>query len=417
MRTGQTFVRSFAMLLIAAGWSCAAHGDDQAGTAPALPNGEYSVQLTANAPSSLPACNATLAGDVAFVSSPPGLWACASGSWSQINCTASAAGQTAYANMPPTLWACIGKQWTQVALPEAGPPGPAGPKGPAGPQGATGATGATGAQGATGATGATGAQGPMGLNGQNGFNGMNGATGPQGAAGPAGATGPAGAPGAQGPAGSQGPAGAQGPAGDAGANGPAGENSLVLVSAEPPGQNCGSGGQRIDVGLDANGDGNLEATEIQHTSFVCNPSPPCQAGGTPAADGTSCGTNLVCLSGQCGEGVAGGSCTPSASPCNVGAISCGTGQPVCVATSQPVSFGTICGTADSTIDKSAFAPQCNGTSCQCNTSCGGSSFDCFIQQCAVGCVNSDSDLYNCGACGNICPTGDACLLGTCVSAN
>ena len=393
MRTRETLVRCFATLLVAAAWSCGAHGQDPSSTNDPSPlaNGEYAVQITATTPAGLPSCTAAIAGDVAFVASPPALWACASSTWSQINCNAAAAGQVAYANMPPTLWACIGKTWTQVALPDAGPPGPAGPQGPAGPKGATGAAGAAG------------------LNGQNGFNGMNGASGPQGPTGPAGATGPAGSTGAQGPAG---PTGAQGPAGDAGAQG---ENSLVVVSTEPPGANCGPGGQRIDVGLDANADGVLEPAEIQRTSYVCNQSPPCQAGGMPAADGTSCGTNLVCLSGQCVECVAGGSCTPSASPCNVGTVSCATGQPVCVASPMPVNFGTFCGPVDNTIDKSASAPTCNGTFCGCDDVCSG--LDCNAELCAVGCVNADSDLYNCGTCGNVCPVGDVCFFGSCVTDN
>ncbi len=54
---------------------------------------------------------------------------------------------------------------------------------------------------------------------------------------------------------------------DAGA---AGENALVSVSTEPPGANCANGGQRIDSGLDLNGDGTLEANEITSTRYVCN---------------------------------------------------------------------------------------------------------------------------------------------------
>ena len=78
--------------------------------------------------------------------------------------------------------------------------------------------------------------------------------------------------GATGPAGSQGPVGPQGPMGAPGngAPGPAGENSLISLSAEPTGPNCPAGGQRISAGLDINGNGVLDASEVQQTAYVCN---------------------------------------------------------------------------------------------------------------------------------------------------
>lgn len=132
--------------------------------------------------------------------------------------------------------------------------------------GIQGSTGAQGIQGPPGPTGATGAQGPAGA---------TGATGPQGAQGPIGLTGPAGpagATGAQGPAGatgSTGPQGAQGPQGTAGANG---LNSLTKTSTEPAGANCAAGGIKIEIGVDVNGNGNLDANEIitAQTKYVCN---------------------------------------------------------------------------------------------------------------------------------------------------
>jgi hypothetical protein len=49
-----------------------------------------------------------------------------------------------------------------------------------------------------------------------------------------------------------------------------GANSLVKVTAEPPGANCVAGGQRIDVGVDANGNGVLDPSEVTQTAYVCN---------------------------------------------------------------------------------------------------------------------------------------------------
>lgn len=113
--------------------------------------------------------------------------------------------------------------------------------------------GATGPVGATGLTGATGAIGPTGTIGP---------TGASGATGPVGAIGPTGATGATGP---------MGPAGATGATGSAATNSLMLVTKELPGTNCVRGGQKIEVGLDDNGNGQLDAGEVDNTSYACSP--------------------------------------------------------------------------------------------------------------------------------------------------
>lgn len=131
--------------------------------------------------------------------------------------------------------------------------------GPQGPQGPAGADGAQGPQGEQGTAGATGPQGPIGL------------TGPQGEQGPMGATGPQGPIGLTGLQGSQGPIGATGPQGPIGSNGANGLNSLIKTSNEPAGNNCNSGGIKIETGLDLNSDGNLDNIEINNsqTQFIC----------------------------------------------------------------------------------------------------------------------------------------------------
>jgi hypothetical protein len=62
----------------------------------------------------------------------------------------------------------------------------------------------------------------------------------------------------------------QGPSGASGADGMDGSTTLVSTSTEPAGANCAAGGVRIDVGLDDNGNGTLDAGEIDHTSYVCS---------------------------------------------------------------------------------------------------------------------------------------------------
>jgi Chitobiase/beta-hexosaminidase C-terminal domain/Collagen triple helix repeat (20 copies) len=109
-----------------------------------------------------------------------------------------------------------------------------------------------------------------------------------------GATGPAGAIGDAGPAGE---AGEQGPKGDRGATGPKGDRgdtgvSPVVLSqtvVEPAGDECVAGGQRVEIGTDADNDGELDASEIQSSTVICN-----GVGGQTGDDG---------LTGPAGAGV------------------------------------------------------------------------------------------------------------------
>ena len=79
-----------------------------------------------------------------------------------------------------------------------------------------------------------------------------------------------GAQGPQGVQGVQGAAGTPGAAGTAGTAGANGKSSLVLSTAEAPGANCSTGGVRLQYGLDANGNGVLDAGEVNATRYVCH---------------------------------------------------------------------------------------------------------------------------------------------------
>ncbi len=63
--------------------------------------------------------------------------------------------------------------------------------------------------------------------------------------------------------------GTNGTNGADGADGEDGKNSLVSVSAEPAGDNCEAGGQKIETGLDLNGNGELDDGNLI-TTYVCN---------------------------------------------------------------------------------------------------------------------------------------------------
>lgn len=59
----------------------------------------------------------------------------------------------------------------------------------------------------------------------------------------------------------------EGPSGPAGGNG---SNALVSTSPEAAGANCANGGTKVQVGVDANGNGQLDDSEVTGTSYVCN---------------------------------------------------------------------------------------------------------------------------------------------------
>ena len=64
--------------------------------------------------------------------------------------------------------------------------------------------------------------------------------------------------------------GSNGANGATGATGTAGLNTLVETVPEPDGAHCSNGGTKTTSGLDANGDGILETSEVTNTSYVCN---------------------------------------------------------------------------------------------------------------------------------------------------
>lgn len=87
-----------------------------------------------------------------------------------------------------------------------------------------------------------------------------------------------GRPGSTGPEGPQGVAGPPGEQGEQGEPGEPGESAaagraLVSVRAEPAGAHCEHGGQVIESGLDQDADGELSRVEVLDTAYVCVPDP------------------------------------------------------------------------------------------------------------------------------------------------
>jgi len=92
-------------------------------------------------------------------------------------------------------------------------------------------------------------------------------SGTPGTPGTPGADGADGAPGVPGADGAPGAPGADGAPGAPGADG---KSTLIAVQNEFPGATCAAGGQAISWGFDVNGDGVLVSNEVEGTTYVCN---------------------------------------------------------------------------------------------------------------------------------------------------
>lgn len=113
--------------------------------------------------------------------------------------------------------------------------------------------------------------------------------------------------------------GEDGAAGPPGMDGEDGRDSVIRLTPEPPGVHCPDGGQRIEVGLDRDGDGVLGDDEVneEETGFVCAVA---EVTASPEVVQVSAGQHFACavlagggvkcwgenMFGQAGAGVAGG---------------------------------------------------------------------------------------------------------------
>ena len=214
---------------------------------------------------------------------------------------------------------------------------------------------------------------------------------------PAGPRGPQGDAGPPGPQGSQGDAGPPGPPGQ---NGAPGATSPVVQTVVGAGTTCQYGGTEIQSGLDTNGNGVLETSEVTSVTYVCN-GPPGEAG--PAgAPGSQVQVSTEppgpnCVAG--GERIDVGSVVEGVFVSQTTAYVCNGLTPEAgVATTPdggPDSRGTIEG-GGGTVDAAASCPAAQ----ECGAAC-----------CAAG------DVCSFGACvtpgadctgPTDCPTGDFC---------
>ena len=132
---------------------------------------------------------------------------------------------------------------------------------------------------------------------------------------------------------------------------------------------------------------------------------------TQKANGTSCGTNLVCNGGVCNACTEGLSCANPPNPCKVGTTSCATGTSTCIDTAANIPNGTTCDVVP------AVPEVCNNgacTACTAGNACATNPNPCVdgTTSCTTGteqCVNTGTAKAN----GTSCGTNQVCNGGTC----
>ncbi|MHB8419578.1 MAG: Kelch repeat-containing protein [Myxococcales bacterium] len=148
--------------------------------------------------------------------------------------------------------------------------------------------------------------------------------------------------------------------------------------------------------------------------------PACTDTGSPnaAANGAPCNNgNGVCDNGACASCSQGAGCTP-ANTCDLGAIDCGTGAPVCndTGSANPAANGSPCGTGSGTVCDNGVCASCSqGAGCTPTNACDLGAIDC-----STGApVCNDTGSANPAANGSPCGTGSGtvCDNGGCVSCS
>lgn len=162
-------------------------------------------------------------------------------------CNASLTGTTAFVMSPPSLWSCVSNRWNQIPCSNV----------------------------LAGAVAYADSRLWACVSGM--WTEVASMAAPQGPQGP---------PGPQGP---QGPRGEPGEDGEDGEPGPAGPSARIVLTSVTAIDGCQTDAVRVDVGTDDDGDGTLDAEEIEQTAYLCNgfvaeDAGSADAGGNPVED-------------------------------------------------------------------------------------------------------------------------------------
>jgi concanavalin A-like lectin/glucanase superfamily protein len=112
-----------------------------------------------------------------------------------------------------------------------------------------------------------------------------------------------------------------------------GLSARLLLTSEAPGSNCPLGGSRIDAGIDADGNGVLDPTEVTSTQYVCN-----GAGGAAGATGAT-GAGASTLLVETSNEAAGANCAAGGQRIRAGYDSNGNGV---LDAAEVASTGYVC---------------------------------------------------------------------------